>query len=383
MALHSMTLNGPVIAVCGTRPELIKTAPVLRELDRVGIPNQLILTGQHDELVAGLCEFFEITNYSTLECQRKGTELNGLLSALLEVLNAEFLEIQPSFVLVQGDTTSALAGAITGFHLGRPVAHIEAGLRTGNIKSPFPEEANRRIISQIASLHFSPTVGATNNLLSEGVNKNTIVEVGNTIVDATQYAIDKIQDHPGTPDARPYSVITIHRRESWGADITSILDAIKFLAKKDTSHIFKFVMHANPALQLMVRAELGGYANIELLLPLRYPDFVALISRASMIFSDSGGIQEEAPTLGVPTVILRNRTERPEAIEIDACRLGTTKTETIIDVVLNWQDEIKMGKWKSSGINPFGDGKAAIKIVKALQDFSDHSDHSQRSGGNS
>ena len=375
-----MTRNGPVIAVCGTRPELIKTAPVLRELNRLGIPNQLILTGQHDELVAGLCEFFEITNYSILECQRKGPELNGLLSTLLEMLNAEFLDIQPSFVLVQGDTTSALAGAITGFHLRRPVAHIEAGLRTGNINSPFPEEANRRLIGQIASLHFSPTVGATNNLLSEGVNENTIAEVGNTIVDATEYAIDKAKDALGTLETRSYSVITIHRRESWGADITSILDAIKFLANKDASHIFKFVMHANPALQSMVRDELGGYDNIELLMPLKYPDFVALISRASMILSDSGGIQEEAPTLGVPTVILRNQTERPEAVEIDACRLGTTKTETIIDVVLNWQQEIKMGKWKSSGDNPFGDGKAAIKIVKALKDFNDRS---QRTGANS
>ena len=375
-----MTRNGPVIAVCGTRPELIKTAPVLRELNRLGIPNKLILTGQHDELVAGLCEFFEITNYSILECQRKGPELNGLLSTLLEVLNAEFLEIQPSFVLVQGDTTSALAGAITGFHLRRPVAHIEAGLRTGNINSPFPEEANRRLIGQIASLHFSPTVGATNNLLSEGVNENTIAEVGNTIVDATEYAIDKAKDALGTLETRSYSVITIHRRESWGADITSILDAIKFLANKDASHIFKFVMHANPALQSMVRDELGGYDNIELLMPLKYPDFVALISRASMILSDSGGIQEEAPTLGVPTVILRDRTERPEAIEIDACRLGTTKTETIIDVVLNWQHEITMGKWKSSGNNPFGDGKAAMRIVKAIQDFNELS---QRTGANS
>jgi UDP-N-acetylglucosamine 2-epimerase (non-hydrolysing) len=380
MAMQSMTLNGPVIAVCGTRPELIKTAPVIRELNRLGLPNQLILTGQHDELVVGLCEFFEITNYSILKCERKGPELNGLLSALLDALNAEFLEIQPSFVLVQGDTTSALAGAITGFHLRRPVAHIEAGLRTGNINSPFPEEANRRLISQIASLHFSPTVGATNNLLSEGVSKNTIAEVGNTIVDATEYAIDKAKGASGTPETRSYSVITIHRRESWGADITSILDAIKFLANKDESHIFKFVMHANPALQSMVRDELGGYENIELLPPLKYPDFVALISRASMILSDSGGIQEEAPTLGVPTVILRDRTERPEAIEIDACRLGTTKTETIIDVVLNWQQEIKMGKWKSSGNNPFGDGKAAIRIVKALQDFNDLS---QRTGANS
>lgn len=371
MALQPVTLDGSVIAVCGTRPEIIKTAPVLRELNRLGIPNRLILTGQHDELVAGLCEFFEITNYSTLKCERKGPELNGLLSTLLEVLNAEFLDIQPSFVLVQGDTTSALAGAITGFHLRRPVAHIEAGLRTGNINSPFPEEANRRLISQIASLHFSPTVGATNNLLSEGVNRNIIVEVGNTIVDATEYAIDKSQSRLETTETRPYSVITIHRRESWGADITSILDAIKFLANKDESHIFKFVMHANPALQSMVRDELGGHENIELLTPLKYPDFVALIGHASMILSDSGGIQEEAPTIGVPTVILRDRTERPEAIEIDACRLGTTKTETIIDVVLNWQREIKMGKWKSNGSNPFGDGKSAIKIVKALQDFSD------------
>ncbi len=375
-----MTLNGPVIAVCGTRPELIKTAPVLRELNRLGIPNRLILTGQHDELIAGLCEFFDITNYSILKCERKGPELNELLSTLLEGLNAELLDIQPSFVLVQGDTTSALAGAITGFHLRKPVAHIEAGLRTGNINSPFPEEANRRLISQIASLHFSPTVGATNNLLSEGVNKNTIVEVGNTIVDATEYAIEKSQGHLGATDTPPYSVITIHRRESWGADIRSILDAIRFLANKDESHVFKFVMHANPDLQSMVRKELGGYNNVELLMPLKYPDFVALISRASMILSDSGGIQEEAPTIGVATVILRNRTERPEAIEIDACRLGTTNTESIIEVVLNWQQEIKTGKWKPGGINPFGDGKAAVKIVQALKDFSDLS---QQTGAHS
>lgn len=375
-----MTLDKPVIVVCGTRPEIIKTAPVLRELSRLGIPNRLILTGQHDELVSGLCEFFDITNYSILKCERKGPELNDLLSTLLEELNTELLDIQPSFVLVQGDTTSALAGAITGFHLRRPVAHIEAGLRTGNINSPFPEEANRRLISQIASLHFSPTVGATNNLLSEGVNKNTIVEVGNTIVDATEYAIEKSQSRPETLGTVPYSVITIHRRESWGAGIASILDAIKFLANEDEAHIFKFVMHANPVLQSMVRDELGGHENIELLMPLKYPDFVALISQASMILSDSGGIQEEAPTIGVPTVILRDRTERPEAIEIDACRLGTTKTETIIEVVLKWQQEIKTGKWKPGGINPFGDGKAAVKIVQALKGFSELS---QRTGAHS
>ncbi len=257
-----MTLNGLVVAVCGTRPELIKTAPVLRELNRLGIRNRLILTGQHDELVAGLCEYFDITDYSILKCERKGSELNELLSTLLEELNAELLDIKPSFILVQGDTTSALASAITGFHLRVPVAHIEAGLRTGNINSPFPEEANRRLISQVASIHFSPTVGATNNLLSEGVTQNTIFGVGNTIVDATEYAIDKSQGHLGATDTPPYSVITIHRRESWGAGIESILDAINFLANNDESHAFKFVMHANPGLQSIVREELGSYDNV-------------------------------------------------------------------------------------------------------------------------
>jgi UDP-N-acetylglucosamine 2-epimerase (non-hydrolysing) len=364
-----MILNDPVILVCGTRPELIKTAPVIRELTLRGIPNHLILTGQHLELVSGLCEFFEIDNYTTLDCTREGSSLNVLLSTLLDVLNSELIKIQPSYIFVQGDTTSALAGAIAGFHLKIPIAHIEAGLRTGNLDSPYPEEANRRLISQITSLHLSPTALATQNLLAEGISPVQIAEVGNTIVDATKFAMTKSRNsNTGIQDA-DYTVITIHRRESWDSNISSILDAIKYLAGEDKSHIFKFVMHGNPSLQALVRHELGDLPNIELLLPVKYPDFVALISNASMILSDSGGIQEEAPTIGIPTVILRDRTERPEAVEIDACRLGTTNTQNIIDVVREWQQEINSGKWTASGTNPFGDGKAAEKIIEALVDF--------------
>jgi len=361
-----MTSSAPIVAICGTRPELIKTAPLIRELDRLGITNHLLLTGQHRELIDGLCEFFEITNYSKLDCTRGGTDLSELLSVLLADLNGELVRIQPRFVFVQGDTTSALAGALAGFHLRVPVAHIEAGLRTGDLYSPFPEEANRRLISQIATLHLTPTEGATKNLLAEGIDSHQIVEVGNTIVDATQFAITQSQKLSPQIVNAPYSVVTIHRRESWDGDISSILGAIKVLAAQDTAHIFKFVMHANPALQSIIQTELSGIPNIELMHPLKYLEFVSLISKASMILSDSGGIQEEAPTLGVPTVVLRDKTERPEAVNSGACRIGGTKTETIIEVVNNWQDEIKRGEWKPSGENPFGDGMAASRIVTAL-----------------
>lgn len=356
-----------VVTVCGTRPELIKSAPLIRELNRLGLPNHLVLTGQHQELIAGLCDFFEITNYSILDCTRRGSSINNLLSLLVEALESEFNRLRPTVVCVQGDTTSALAGALAAFHLKIPIAHIEAGLRTGNLSSPFPEEANRRLISQLASLHFAPTEKALYNLTSEGFNTSDIFVVGNTIVDATSFALRKIEKGPGKRRSRPYFVVTIHRRESWENTISSILAAIRFLAEENDSPEIKFVMHANPDLQLMVRNHLAETPNVELLKPLNYPDFLALVSQAKMILSDSGGIQEEAPTLGVPTVVLRDNTERPEAIEIDACRLGGTQTETIIKVVKNWQRDLERGEWNPPTENPFGDGLTAKEIVRVLR----------------
>jgi UDP-N-acetylglucosamine 2-epimerase (non-hydrolysing) len=364
-----MAMSGPIVAICGTRPELIKTAPVLREFQQAGVSNELILTGQHKELVSGLCQFFEIEKFSELDCSRAGSNLNILLSSLLVDLNSKLTELEPKFILVQGDTTSALAGALAGFHLGVPIGHIEAGLRTGDLHSPYPEEANRRLISQIATLHFTPTPGATNNLMSEGVDASRIFEVGNTIVDATKFAVNQAADFSPHPIQAPYVVVTVHRRESWETDINAILDALKVLASQPDFPLIKFVMHANPELQSRIRMELESLQGIELLAPLQYPEFVSLICHAHMILSDSGGIQEEAPTLGIPTVVLRGKTERPEAVEVGACRIAGTQTESIVRVVKGWHVELENGDWAPASVNPFGDGKSADRIVEAVMNL--------------
>lgn len=358
-----------VVAVSGTRPEFIKIAPVLRELDRRGMANELLETGQHDQLLDGLEEFFEISKASSLICAREGSGLSGLLSTLLVELDEAIAKIQPGLILVQGDTTSALAGAMAGFHRGLPIGHIEAGLRSGDLNVPFPEEANRRLISRIATLHFTPTEGATVNLVNEGVERSTIHEVGNTIVDATKFAMDRLPMEPQTENVAPYTVVTVHRRESWNRGITSALDAVEVLAAQDESHTYKFVLHANPALQLKVIDRLSRIANVELLAPLPYPEFLSLIRSASMILSDSGGIQEEAPTLGVPTVILRDITERPEAISVGACRLAGTDSTAIVEVVNQWKSEISSHEWIPARENPFGDGHSSTRIVDALVAF--------------
>lgn len=362
-----MHLAGPVVAVCGTRPEFIKIAPVLRELNRREIPFHLVLTGQHVELIDGLASFFEIQRTISLEVTREGSNLNTLLSKLLEQLNIKLADWHPALTLVQGDTTSALAGAISSFHLGIPVVHLEAGLRTGDKLNPFPEEANRKLIGQVANLHLTPTSVATSNLLAEGIREQDIVEIGNTVVDATEFALSR---RPRTTDrVGHYFAITVHRRESWDRDIKQILRAIRILAKEHSSIDFRFVMHANPSLQTTIKNELATIENVDLLLPMKYPEFIAFLSGASMILTDSGGIQEEAPTLGVPTVILRDVTERPEAVSAGACRIGGTKTDEIVRVVSAWMTEIEAGNWQPPNENPFGDGLSAVRAVNSFRRF--------------
>lgn len=352
-----------VVLVCGTRPEIIKCAPLYHALNAEGLPATVLLTGQHAELAEGLPEFFGLDSVVRLKSMRKSPSVHRLLSSLLDPLDEALEGLNPRAVVVQGDTTSSLAGGLVASGRGLPIAHLEAGLRTGIKSSPFPEEINRRLLATLADLHLAPTLGAQSNLVSEGCDPSTIHVIGNTSVDGLVFALRRLADVPTDSDR---IAVTLHRRESWSEGLSDVAAAIRALSRHDSRLRFDFVMHANPVLQARVRESLGDQPAVRLLPPLMYPDFIQLLRGCSMILTDSGGIQEEAPTLRVPTVILRDQTERPEAVACGACRIAGTNPTKIIDVVLGWRSSIAAGTWAPPEVNPFGDGFASTRGAEAI-----------------
>ncbi len=357
--------------IFGTRPEAIKMSPVYHELKENGIDVKVVVTGQHKEMLYQVLDLFEIKPDYDLQIMKQGQGLSELTGRLMLELDKIVKEEKFDYILVQGDTTSVLTGALTAFYNQIPVGHIEAGLRTGNIYSPFPEEANRKLVGNIADIHFAPTDINVNNLLKENYPKEKIIKCGNTVIDALYWVkknkskdIEEIKKKYGV-DNKKYILITMHRRENWGKPMEETLKAVRDYLEKHEDIYLVFPMHLNPLVRDTAHRVLDGFERKILIEPLEYLEFIAIMDGAYYIMTDSGGVQEEAPSLGKPTLVLRDTTERPEAIEAGTAKLTGTKYENVIKdmELLEGEAYEKMSKAN----NPYGDGKTSERIRKYLE----------------
>lgn len=356
----------------GTRPEAIKIAPVVRELRQRGLYCNVISSGQHGSLAAEALADFGITADIDLHVMTTNQEPIQVLARVLAKLRPVLKRLRPDWLLVQGDTTTALAGALVAHHLGVRLAHVEAGLRTHNLCAPFPEEANRRLVDAISELCFAPTETAVTNLRRENIGHDRIVLTGNTIVDAVIYTADR----PSTPRFEDISrqirgrrlvLVTTHRRENFGQPLNNVLLSVRDLASEHKRNVrFVVTVHPNPAVSGPIRKLLHNQPGVLLVAPLDHRTFVQLLRRSWLVLTDSGGVQEEAPTFGVPVLILREATERPEAIDFGSAQIVGTDGERIEIAVRALLYAPRQRRSMVRGSNPFGDGHAAIRIVDAL-----------------
>ena len=373
-----------IAAVFGTRPEAIKLAPVIKQLEADDrFDSVTVSTGQHREMLDQVISTFGLTIDHDLDVMRPNQTLASLSSRLIENVDAFIKSVEPDFVLVQGDTTTVLMTSLACFYRSIPTGHVEAGLRTGNIKSPFPEEANRVLTTPISTLHFSPTTNGRDHLIKEGVNESSIFVTGNTVIDALQMEVanqekaevqKEINIHFGDvlpEDWRrvPFVLITGHRRENFGRGLESICEAIGSLAKRFPSHRFIYPVHLNPSVQEPVRRLLAGYENIFPIPPQPYRHFVALMKACLLVLTDSGGVQEEAPSLGKPVLVMRDSTERPEGVNSGAALLVGTESESIVSGVVKLLNDLDSYDKDVKAKNPYGDGTAAKKIVEAIGNY--------------
>lgn len=380
-----------VAVIVGTRPEGIKMASVYKALDRAdGLDPVLVSTGQHREMLQQVFEIFNLTADVDLDLMRSNQTLSGLTARLFEAFDGMLEEVAPDLVLVQGDTTSVMCGAISAFYRGIPVGHVEAGLRTGNLRAPFPEEANRVIASRVTDLHFAPTTGSRDNLLEEGIPARKIHVTGNTVIDSLMIEVEAQRDDPSVSeeiDSRlgallrdcnaghgievfsdPYILVTGHRRENFGRGFQDICDALLALANRYADHRIIYPVHLNPNVKDVVHDRLDACKNILLLPPVDYRLFVSLMSRCRIALTDSGGVQEEAPSLGKPVLVMRETTERPEGVDAGTVRLVGTDPGRIESEVSRLIDDEGAYEEMASLENPYGDGHAAERIVQVLQD---------------
>lgn len=357
--------------IFGTRPEAIKVAPVYINLKKNGIDVKAVVTGQHKEMLYQVLELFGITPDYDIGIMKEGQGLSELTGRLLIELDKIVKKEKFTYILVQGDTTSALTGALVAFYNNIPVGHIEAGLRTGNIYSPFPEEANRKIIGNISNVHFTPTEINTKNLLNEGYLGENIIKTGNTVIDALYWVKDKkkndieIVKRKYGIENKKYILLTMHRRENWGKPMEQILKAIREYLESKPDLYLVFPMHLNPLIREITLKILKDFERKILLEPLSYLEFIAVMDGAEYIMTDSGGIQEEAPSLGKPTLILRDTTERPEAISAGTAKLVGTDYQEIIKYMKLLEGDLY--ERMSKAINPYGDGKASERIIQSLK----------------
>ena len=370
-----------VLLVFGTRPELIKFLPLFREAERrPGIALSAVMTSQHTDLVRPLVDLWRLPVDHDLDVMTSGQSLNDVAARVIGRLDAVLEEVSPDVVIVQGDTTSALGAAMAAWHRRIPVAHVEAGLRTPRIDTPFPEEANRRLISRLATLHFAPTQRNVDALLAEGVPESAVIRTGNTVVDAVAIVRGSQPASPAVAalldrlDGRRILLLTTHRRESFGPVLRDRLRALRRFVEARPDIEVVFPVHPNPQVRDVAEAELAGARRFHLLPPLEYPDFLHVLASSWAIVSDSGGVQEEAPSFGKPLLILRPDTERPEAVESGVARLVGQSIERL-EAELEELD--RPGSWASrvSAIpNPFGEGDSAKRIFNALMSWREQRD---------
>ena len=371
-----------IALVFGTRPEAVKCCPVVRQMrEHASLEPHVCVTGQHREMLDQILDVFEITPDVDLSLMQPGQTLVDLTGRAVKAVSDYLTEYEPQAVLVQGDTTTAFAAALAAFYHKIPVGHIEAGLRTGNKYSPFPEEINRVLISRLAEIHFAPTQHSQNNLLDEGIDPTRAVITGNTVIDALKAAAEKTRTEIPTIGELPESIwnnaenqrrmvlITGHRRENFGAGFESMCEAIRQLAERYADIYFIYPVHLNPNVREPVYRLLDGLENVHLITPQSYLPFVALMDRSTLILTDSGGVQEEAPTLGKPVLVMRDTTERPEAIESGTSKLVGTETDSIVSAAIELLDDESAYKKMAHAENPYGDGNASAKLCHALDQF--------------
>lgn len=368
-----------VLSVFGTRPEAIKMAPVVHALARAGLEAPVCLTGQHREILDQVTQLFGIRPAADLQCMRPGQGPDGVVSAVMLGLAPVLARLRPDCLLVHGDTATTLGAALAGFFAQIPVGHVEAGLRTHDRTAPWPEEMNRRLVGSLAEMHFAPTKWAASNLRNEGVAEDAIRVTGNTAIDALYWVRDHVLAKPGAVAelvARfPWAVselrlilVTGHRRENIGAGMEGLCTALLDLAARGDVNVV-WPLHPNPAVRGPVAQRLGGHRAIHLIDPLDYAPFVWLMSRAHLILTDSGGIQEEAPALGVPCLVTRTATERPEALEAATARLVGTDPQQIRSAASALLDDPAAHRAMARAASPFGDGRASERIAARLSQF--------------
>ncbi len=364
-----------ILSVIGTRPEAIKMAPVIKELEKYPdrVKSLVCATAQHREMLDQVLGLFEIKPDFDLNIMRPNQALSSLTAMLLTHLEDVVKEARPDWVLAQGDTTTVLAAAMVSYYHQIPFGHVEAGLRTHDLYSPFPEEMNRRVADEIATLLFAPTEQSRRTLLGEGIADEKVLVTGNTVIDALLMTAAKPYDWTagplaGIPGNRKLVLITAHRRESFGDAFREMCLAIKDLASLPAAKDFQFVypVHLNPNVRKPVKEILHGLANVSLIEPVDYLSIVNLMKRAHLILTDSGGIQEEAPSLRVPVLVMREKTERPEGVEAGVVRLVGTRREQIVSQAKVLLEDAAARAAMATGRNPYGDGKAASRIVSAL-----------------
>lgn len=366
-----------ILSVFGTRPEAIKMAPIIKALEECnGINSIVCVTGQHREMLYQVLRIFDIKPHYDLEVMSLNQTLNGLSSRIISSLDKILDDVSPDWVLVHGDTTTSMAASIAAFHRRIRIAHVEAGLRTHDLTQPWPEEMNRHVTDAISNLLFPPTPRAANNLSIEGLSKRDIFVTGNTVIDALYYTINKIREDDNLikelnsrfsflDTTKKTLLVTGHRRENFGQGFLEICNALLELSQRDDIQIV-YPVHLNPNVHGIVNKMLSGESNIHLIDPLDYVPFVWLMNKSYLILTDSGGVQEEAPSLGKPVLVMRDVTERPEAVEAGTVKLVGTSSQNIIEEVSAlYNDKVLYEKFAVAS-NPYGDGNASKRILAAL-----------------
>ncbi|MDI6765886.1 MAG: UDP-N-acetylglucosamine 2-epimerase (non-hydrolyzing) [Bacteroidota bacterium] len=361
-----------VAIVFGTRPEAIKMAPLIKELDRRKIEHTIIVTAQHREILDQKLEVFNIKPHYDLDIMQHDQDLFYVTTAVLNEIKPVLLKEKPDVLLVQGDTTTTFAASLAAYYFKIPVGHVEAGLRTWNKFNPYPEEINRQLTTRIAEFHFAPTEWAKNNLVREGIKPNNIFVTGNTVIDALLMIVDPKYQFPEEPlrsiDFINHRIIllTSHRRENFGEPMEQVFSACRYLVEHNPDVELIYPVHPNPNVQKKAKEILANVPRVHLIEPMEYKPFVQVMNKAYFILTDSGGVQEEAPTLGKPVLVLRKTTERPEAIEVGTAKLvGTDKNVIIKEAQQLLSDKSKYLEMATK-TNPYGDGKASERIVNIL-----------------
>lgn len=368
-----------ILSIFGTRPEAIKMAPIVKSLaEAEGLDSRVIVTAQHREMLDQVLKLFEIAPDYDLNLMTAGQGLHETMVGILMGLRPILEDFNPDLVLVHGDTTTTLSASLAAYYAKISVGHVEAGLRTHNIYSPWPEEVNRKVAASIASLHFAPTVSSRDNLLKENVPAETIFVTGNTVIDALMSVVSKLESDAelsrildgqlGIDSSRRLIVVTGHRRESFGSGFDRICTALEEISRRNDVQII-YPVHMNPNVQGPVQARLGSIPNVQLIPPQEYLPFVHLMRRSHLILTDSGGVQEEAPSLGKPVLVMRETTERPEALGAGTVRLVGTDAKIIVSEVNRILDDRDSYMAMSRAHNPYGDGLAARRIYDAIVAF--------------